>query len=504
MGQAGLKEKALDLIKEYDMLRQGDQVAAGISGGADSVCLLYLLAELRKEIGFSLTAVHVNHGLRTEAGEDADYVKKLCRQWDVPFVLFEEDVKELAEKWKCSLEEAGRKVRYRDMEQVLLEKKEEAFRKGEDFSGKIAVAHNQNDRAETMLFHFFRGTGLAGMAGIRPVRGNIIRPLLGVSREEIEAFLLEKGISWRIDKSNQENIYTRNKIRNCVLPYVTKEICPEASGHLAAEAKLLEKTALFLERQMQKAWERCVLAKEEEEGNVSGRRIRISIQALLQEDELLQDMVLKKALEQAAGSAKDLSSVHVASVRGLLASQSGRFVNLPYQVKAQRNFSLLEIFKEGEKEKGNNKKNNKGNEKGDSPERIVIRKEELEEKGSLCVQVPGLGEVNFSVEPFFHQKIPQKTYTKWLDYDKIMKSVEFRRRNSQDYLTINDEGQKKKLKAYLIQEKIPSEEREAMMFLAEENHILWVPGHRISAAYKVTAQTKRVLKIQSSGGKESG
>ena len=175
----------MNYMNTYHMLQAGDTVAAGISGGADSVCLLFVLCTIRKHLPFRLIAVHVNHLIREEAGEDAAYVERLCREWGCPYRYVEEDVAGYARGNRMSVEEAGRFLRYRAFAQVL--------READAPDGKIAVAHNQNDNAETVLFHLFRGSGLAGLSGIRPVRGNVIRPLLGTPRAEIEAFLQEIG-----------------------------------------------------------------------------------------------------------------------------------------------------------------------------------------------------------------------------------------------------------------------------------------------------------------------
>ena len=160
------------------MLQAGDRVVAGISGGADSVCLLFLLRAYAQKLPISLAVVHINHGIRKEAAEDAAFVENLCKQWEIPFFLRNVDVRALAAKEKCSEEEAGRRARYAAFSQVAEEIN----------ANKIAVAHNANDCSETMLFHLFRGTGVKGLSGIAPVRDNIVRPILCLERGEIEVF----------------------------------------------------------------------------------------------------------------------------------------------------------------------------------------------------------------------------------------------------------------------------------------------------------------------------
>ena len=205
-------DKVRKFMEKHHMIGQGDFIAVGVSGGADSVCLLLLLCELKQEYDLELCAVHINHGIRREAFKDQEFVENLCRRRKVPWITFSEDVKGIAEKQSMSLEEAGRMIRYR------------CFRKVLDMhgGGKIAVAHHQNDQAETMLYRMSRGTGIQGLKGMEAVRADVIRPLLCLKKEEILAYLKEKGQDWMEDASNEDNTFARNKIRNQVIPALTK------------------------------------------------------------------------------------------------------------------------------------------------------------------------------------------------------------------------------------------------------------------------------------------
>lgn len=185
--QKNIENKVLSYCRKHKMFRNGDRVVLGVSGGADSVCLLFVLLKLRECLGIDLCVVHVNHGVREDAGEDAAYVEKLCNDRGIPFRLKEIRLEKLAKELEATMEEAGRMARYQAFEEAC-----------RVWSGsRIAVAHNSNDRAETMLFHLFRGTGLKGMTGILPVRGNIVRPLLCLERSEIEEYLKESGILYK-------------------------------------------------------------------------------------------------------------------------------------------------------------------------------------------------------------------------------------------------------------------------------------------------------------------
>ena len=237
-------EKVLDYIRKNGMLKEGDRVIAGVSGGADSICLLFLLDRYREALGISVEVVHMEHGIRgKESLEDAAFVENFCRERKIPCHIFHRDVPSLARKWKCSEEEAGRRARYEAFEEIC-----------EKYGGtKIAVAHNRNDQAETLLFHLVRGSGLSGLSGIRPVRGKIIRPLLCLTREEIEGFLKEEGISFRTDASNLETDYARNRIRLNILPLLREELNPRTCEHLAETAERLALAEDYLEAQAEEA-----------------------------------------------------------------------------------------------------------------------------------------------------------------------------------------------------------------------------------------------------------
>lgn len=548
-------EKIRRYMEEQHMAEPGSRIVVGVSGGADSICLLHVLALLAPSFQWELAAVHVNHLIREEAGEDASYVKETCERLGIPFFLMEEDVEALAKSRGLSVEEAGRQVRYRAFYEAA-----QSF--GAD---RIAVAHNRNDRAETLLFHMFRGTGLDGMASIRPVRDKIIRPLLCVGREEIEQWLLEKNIRWCIDKSNDTDTYTRNKIRRHILPFAREEICSEADVHLAQEAELLEQTADFVSRKAQEALDRCRLSEKSAEGSVepekpaegsmepekaadgsvepekpeaggrnpqesaegSGspealtgkgglhnevsriKRIRIAVPAFLQEEKLLQTHLLKLVLRELSGGGKDIGMSHIRDVESLFYKQGGKRVMLPYGLEALRGFG--EVIVQERKQAPESPDGTQGQALA-AHFFIKINMEELAgNMGAAQNTAPVLalackeGRIlEFSLFPRENsQIIPQKTCTKWFDYDRI-ESLVLRTRQPGDYLCINDKLQKKRLKDYLIQEKIPVQERENLLLLADGSHILWVVGHRISSAVKVTDSTKRVLRVHIRGGKENG
>lgn len=463
-------EKIGRYMRQEQMAPAGCGIVAGVSGGADSVCLLLVLSRLARREGWKLAVAHVNHRIRREAGEDAEYVREMCAALGIPFFLKEADVEKLAAEWGCSVEEAGRRVRYETFEEAA----------AETGAGRIAVAHNRSDRAETLLFHMFRGTGLAGMASIRPVRGNVIRPLLDTGREEIEAWLKRQSVRWCIDSSNDTDTYTRNRIRHHILPYAREEICPEAELHLSEEAQLLTQTADFVDRLTRQALRRCA---RQQDG-----RFLFDAEAFLGEEPFLAGHMLKLALGELTGGGRDISRRHILDIQALFGKQSGRRIMLPGGLEAVREPDRVVLGRRKEWAE-------------DEPPRPVELLGKLSRDGRAGVFFPGLGRVELELQTWEKSReIPEKKYTKWMDYDKIKGSPCVRTRKQGDYLVVNSAGGRKKLNRVFIDEKIPAGLRDQIPVVAAGSEILWIPGGRMNEQYKITSTTGRVLELHYQGG----
>ena len=314
-------EKIRRYVEKWHMIENGDKIIVGVSGGADSICLLFVLIQLQKEIPFELVCVHVNHGLRgIDADADEMYVKKMCEKHCVPCEIYREDVALIAKKRKQSLEEAGREVR------------REAFVKTlKRYGGtKIALAHHQNDNAETFLMNVARGAGLKGLGGIRPVNGNVIRPLLAVERGEVEKYLEEEGIAFCVDETNKSDAYMRNRIRNHILPYFEEQVNKRTVTHINETMERLREIEGFLEEQTEISWRQCT--RTEETGTVI-------LQAEFQQiPHVIQSFVLKKVLWEVCRREKDIEAVHLQMLQELFEKQVGRRVDLPYDMEAWRTY----------------------------------------------------------------------------------------------------------------------------------------------------------------------
>ncbi len=504
-------QKVKNFIEKYQMIKAGDTIIAGVSGGADSVCLLHILWRLRAEVDFLLAVVHVNHGVRPDAPQDAEYVLQLCQRLEVPFHLKQVDMEGYAKSRKLSAEEAGRILRYEAFEEVLAH-----YRHAGNGEGKAAVAHTCNDRAETMLFHLFRGSGLKGVGSIRPVRRNIIRPLLCLERGEIEAYLEEQSLMYREDSTNAEDTYARNKIRHHILPYAEKEICAGAVGHMGELADILLETEEFIEEQAGQAYRRCILREEQSEEGGSKNDIEsetpgcvLDLNAMLREPAILQKRILLMCLEKLTPHRKDITGQHIVNIMELTDKQGSKKLMLPYGLQVYKVYDRLYVGKpDFVQRRLKSGQTAEVSDSGTAREYAVEPPDEIE--------VAQLGKMIFtlidSADELYHKELLDKNrqiirenrYTKWFDYDKITKGLQLRTRRPGDYLTVDDALHKKSVKQYMINEKIPKIQRNSMYMLADGDHILWIPGYRISQYYKVDENTKHILQVHIRGGADGG
>lgn len=455
--------KILDYIRQNHLLVYGDRVITALSGGADSVCLLVILNELKEVLGIELKSVHVHHGIRgAEADRDCAYAKELSERLRVPFVCHYVDAVSYGREHNMSVEEAGRHLRYEIFEKERL-----------SFGGtKIAVAHHGDDQAETILHHLFRGSGLKGLGGIRPLRGFIVRPLLCVRRNEILAYLEEKGICYCEDSTNALSDYARNRLRLEILPSIEREINTRAAENIIRAGSMAAQADAYLESQASGILKERGMWQKDENGVKTACGMKSAV--LMAEAEIIRSYLIRAMIHEVSGSMKDMGCVHVESAAALLFGPSGRQADLPYSLCAQRIQEELWIKK---------------------------KKKDWEVDNTESFPLP---ELEFLVFPYEKgQEIPKNGYTKWFDYDKIKCTLTVRHRQTGDYITLSGGG-RKSVKAYMIDEKIPREERERIPLVADGSHVLWIIGYRISEYYKITDDTHTVIQIQSDGGKNNG
>ena len=466
-------KKVRDYMREHEMTAPGDAVIVALSGGADSVCLLTVLKQLATP-EFLLRAVHVHHGIRgAEADRDEAFAQKLCESLSVPLCVAYCHVPAYAAEHGLSEEEAGRILRYQVLEKEA-GKWEQELPAGSRV--KIALAHHRDDNAETILHHLLRGSGLTGLAGIRPVQGRRIRPLLCVGREEIRAYLEAGHISWCEDSTNQSPDYTRNRIRSQVLPLLKTAVNEQAEEHILQAGQIIGQADAYLRQQAEEIWQEAVCGREED-------LAAIPLTAFARQPEILKTYLIRHMLDQLHPGWKDIGSRHFTAIAELAGKPVGSRLDQPGGLIARTGYETLEIVRK--------------------TERKVSVKTESGADGEIHGRqtVPELHMTVFSRQK--DQEIPKNQYTKWFDYDKIKGTLSVRTRRTGDYLILPSGGSKT-IARYMIDEKIPKEKREQILLLAEGSHVLWVVGFRISEYYKIEEHTENILQVTCDGGKDYG
>ena len=456
-------DKIKAVIKDNELIKEGERVVVGVSGGADSVCLLLVLKEI---IPLEcITAVHINHGIRgNEAARDEDFVLQLCKRQGIRLEIRRLDVPLFARENKTSEEEAGRVLRYRVFEEIRLLYK----------ADKIAVAHNLNDVAETFLMNLSRGSGITGLTGIKLRNGVLIRPLIKTSRTEIEEIVTYLGEGFITDSTNNSLIYTRNRIRKRVIPEL-EEVNERAVSHINDACDRLEKIESFIIKEASKAYKRYV---------TKGKDTFISNE-ILELDEVIIEEVLHIALSEVAGRARDIGSVHISYLLELFNKQVGREIDLPYKVRAFREYKGISLKWSAHK-----------SESGESiqvlPE-LLLHTEDVE---GISTVVSEEDNIRLTFEDGSVKNLSQNSCIRWFDYDKIAENVMVRFKEEGDFLVISPEGDKKKLKKYFVDSKIPSDKRAGIPLVVSGNDVLWIIGYRTGEGTRITKSTKKLLKME--------
>lgn len=489
------KEMALlQVVKQYiennKLLKAGDLVIVGLSSGADSICLLELLYRLQGKLEIRLLAAHLHHGIRKETA-DRDYLfaEKFCEQRGITFRGKKVDVPRKARQSGHSLEEAGREERYLFFEELAGQYRKEA-------GVCLALAHHMNDQAETVLFRLARGTGLKGLCGMQPSMKRqygrevlkVVRPLLGVSKQELLDFLAEQGIGYCEDETNQEMDYTRNRIRQEILPALGDGVNSAVVRHIAQTAGQAALAESFIQEQVKQSYDRTV--------KNTGQGLAIDLVQFGKEHLLLQQEVLRTALMVQSGSARDISREHIEALLRLAAGSGSGSISLPYGCEARRTYGWIYLIEEGRDISGQQEMFLV---EPSFIKEIPVLSEECPEwsweQGALKIQV----RLHISSDSVWirekKEEILKNDYTKCYDYDRMEGRLFFRTRKPGDVLQVGTQGQHKKLKEYLIETKVPAAQREKRLLLAQGSRILWVVGLRTSEEARVTEQTSRLLEV---------
>lgn len=501
--------KVLENIKKYNLIEYGESVLVGLSGGADSVCLLHILYTIKNELGIKLFCSHINHKLRgKESDMDEEFVKDLCKKLGITLFSVSLNIKEIAKKENVSIEEAARENRYKQF----------ALQGANIGNCKIAVGHNKNDQAETVMLNLIRGTGLDGLKGMSYKRGNIIRPLLNIKRTEIERYCLKHKLTPRVDSTNLEGIYTRNRIRLDLFPYISKEFKVDIVETINRMADLVEDDYSYLESVSMELFSNCLL-KEYNNG------VELNIEQINKNHSAIKKRIIRIAIDRVKGNLTGIEKIHIDNVTDLCKKgRTGAVIHLPEGVHVRKSYNALEIYIA---EHSDNKKYKLKNGKFLLKEKITLEEESAFHK---IITIPGITYIDIlesSIEAtmlninIFNKAVfktlDNKSLVQFFDYDKLTHveanmddesdrsedihnkkiwNIVIRGRNKGDILNPYRCKGTQKLKRFFINNKIPRDIRDNIPLIAKGKEIVWVIGYKTSDKFKITEKTKNILKLE--------
>ncbi|NMM62171.1 tRNA lysidine(34) synthetase TilS [Clostridium sp. P21] len=451
----------LKTINKYRMFNEGDKVIVAVSGGPDSICLLHILYSLRNQLNIQLCAAHVNHCLRgDEADKDEEYVRKFCEDLNIEFRSRSVDINKMMEKENISCESAGRKARYDFFNNV----------KKELNAQKIAIAHNANDQAETILMRIMRGTGLEGLMGIKAVRDDVfVRPLINTTRQEIEEYCDIQNIKPRIDKTNLETIYSRNRVRLQLIPYIQENFNKDIVKVLNRLSDTIKIDNEYLE----------IVAKEKFKRycDIQTEKVIISKEAFL-ENEAIITRIIRKALYTITGTLNNFEKVHIYDIIDVQSKSTGKDIDLANNIIVSNKYGDIHILKKSQKSK------------------VEENKSYFIHKGVNDIKEYRLRVITRIVDSKENVDFKSSRLTKYFDYDKVGNEIIIRHRREGDkFVPLGMKGNKK-LKDFFMDEKITKDQRQHIPIICFDNEIGWVVGYRVSELFKVNENTKNILEIK--------
>ena len=453
-------EKIIAVVHKYNMINMSETVVVGVSGGADSLALLHVLKRLSSDFRFNLVAAHLNHMLRGDDSEkDEEHVASICKNWGVECFIKRTDIRELANELKISEEEAGRKARYEFFKELM----------GVIKADKLALAHHKDDRVETILHNFIRGTGTQGLKGINYIRdGFVIRPFLDVSKDEILSYCIEENISYREDLSNKDQSYTRNRLRHGLIPFMQNNFNPNIAETILRMSDVIGEEDDFLGRYCGELLP-TLLSYEKNKAKVILDRfnqLHLALKRRLLRMVILEFMSVFYCIEL----------VHIDNIIKMLHNaKQGTSFKLPGKVRVDIAYGAAFISSDSEK----------------------IVKDPFEHSLNL----PGsvfIHEANVKITAGYKDK-NQLLYGKnpvYIDADEVKSSLVIRSRRTGDRFKPLGMSSYKKLKEFFIDWKVPREKRDSIPLITDSRNIIWVAGYQINEDYKVTDKTVRVLELR--------
>ena len=441
-----------EIIENYNLIEKNDTIIIGSSGGPDSQFLTYMLNEIKVEYNLNLILAHLNHLHRKEASKDENLVKETAKKLDIKFQIKRASMDEYARANKISSEDAGRRLRYAFFNEIA-----------QKYPGaKIAIAHNKNDQAETMIMRMIRGTGIDGLCAMAYKSSNIIRPILSIEKREIINYLDQNSISYAYDKTNGENDYTRNYIRNEVIPKM-ENVNPQAVDNLYNLSELLKNDLYIIESRVDEAYDYAI--KSVNNYNISFDKNRF--ESL---DDSLKSRVLRRAILKLKGDLKDFSKENIDQFLNVISLDNGK-------ESVKDNLTFIKNYRTYD---------------------LYINQSIKLGKTSELLNIDNI--LNFNGLIFkatLDDKINENDkYTAYFDCDKIKFPLTIRYRQNGDKFKPYGMDNNKKLKDFFIDEKVDRNLRDKIPLIISNDEIIWIVGHRVSNDFKVDKTTSNILKIE--------
>ncbi len=434
--------KIKDNILKNNLIENNEKIVIGFSGGADSALLVYAL----KKLEYNVCAVHIHHGIRgKEADRDAAFAKNFCQKYHIDFFEEKIDIPAIAKEKNLSLETCAREERYKILNFFA-----------EKFNAKIAVAHNKNDQAETVFMHLLRGSSLNGLCGMQFKSGKIIRPILNISREDIEKFNIENGIEYITDSTNNINDYTRNKVRLDVLPYIDKSLNADTINALTKCAETLNEYNSFINEVVMQYANKYIASADNE--------VTLKIDAL---PYIIQIELIKECIKKLNGNIVDIEKIHLEDIFSLIDKNSGKEIHLPNFIKVKKIYDTLLFIK---------------NDVNFSGEYIFQPEVTYQWKNNL-------------ISSSFTKNYKKEKNCEFVDFEKIPSDLILRTRRESDYIYPLGSSGKCTLKKYFIDKKIPLNVRNELPLLTKGNEIFLIMGYTVSEKVKITNSTTEFLKL---------
>lgn len=453
-----MKKRVLKNIIEHRMVEAGETVLAAVSGGPDSMAMLMCLVDLKETLDFRLVIAHVNHGVRGEfADRDQRFVEETARKLHVPYHTINVDMVAHGKEMGISSEEAGRLLRYNFFRQVLA-----GYGKG-----RIAVAHNMNDQAETVLFRIMRGTGIDGIRGMSFNQDDIIRPLLNITRDEIEEYIRENDIETVEDHTNLETIYTRNRIRLELLPYIMENFNPNIIEGLFRMSLLAVEDSMIIEEAVEKKYNTVVK-------NKSHSSIIFIGHLFVREPQPMRKRLIRKAIIDVKGTLHGIEEKHISLALELFNNgRTGSTLDLPGSIVAKVSYDEFSIEKARLSV-------------GQLPQVEIILGDNRIPEWGIIIKV----ENNDKTDSPGREK---SSVT--IDGDKLEGTLLLRQRRDGDRFAPIGLMGSKKLKEYFIDKKVPRDQRDAIPIISDSKGIVWVVGHSIDNRVAIDKNTINHLRL---------